>query len=47
MVTWLHRKRYSLTVKEDGHLMHHIKPVHNCSGFNTLLHVIGGRENVA
>ena len=19
MVTWLHRKRYSLTVKEDGH----------------------------
>ena len=23
MVTWLHRKRYSLTVKEDGHGRHY------------------------
>ena len=28
------------------HLMHHIKPVHNSSGFNTLLHAVGDRENV-
>ena len=26
------------------HLMHHMKPVHNSSGFNTLLHAVGGRE---
>ena len=34
-------------VHSPMHLMHHIKLVHNSSGFDTLLHAVGGRENVA